>query len=125
MLYFLRTYAAELLAQHHVLPLICCRTYWRLHARVLSDLLLAAGARVMQPLVFQHPLPGFWSAVGVFVKLAGKMPRFLRPMLQNHSPRFGITAQQIEEAREMGKKLAQAVKSGEGDQDFRFVGRPL
>ena len=124
MLYFLRTSAAELLAGRHVLPLICCRTYWRLHARELSALLRAAGARVMQPLVFQHPLPGFWCAVGVFVKLAGKTPRFLRPLLQSHCPRFGVTAQQIDEAREMGKKLAQVVQAGEVDQDFRCARQP-
>jgi len=122
MLYFLETYAGELLAQQSVVPLICCRTYWRLHERVMRRLLLAAGSRVLQPVVFRHPLPGFWCAIGVFVKLAGKMPRFLRPILQSHCPRFGFTAQQIDEAKAIGRKLAQSLQGGEIGEDYRESG---
>jgi len=117
MVYFLREYSADLLAGKLVLPLISCRTYWRLHAWEMRRFVVKSGARVMPPLVFQHPSPGLWCAIGVFIKIAGKIPRGCRSLVQRHSPRYGHSPQQIGEARALGARLAEVLREGRIDND--------
>ena len=118
MVYFLREYSAELLAGKLVLPFISCRTYWRLHAWEMRRYLLKSGARVMSPRVFRHPSPGLWCAIGVFIKIAGKIPRACRSVVQRHCPRFGHSPKQIEEARDLGSRLAEVLMAGQIDENF-------
>lgn len=119
MLYFLSQFAGESLAGRLVLPFICCRTYWRLHAWEVRRLLERAGARVLSAMAVRHPFQGFWCTFGVFAKLAGKMPHFCQHMLQTYCPRFGYTQQQIEAVRNIGLRIAQALSEGNMDEKFR------
>ncbi|MBB5349183.1 hypothetical protein HNQ81_002934 [Desulfoprunum benzoelyticum] len=118
MVYFLQQYSSEMLAGKIVLPLISCRTYWRLHAWEMRRYLLRCGARVMPPRVFQHPCPGLWCAIGVFIKITGKIPRTCRSLVQRHCPRFGHSPQQLEEARDLGSRLAEVLMAGQIDENF-------
>jgi hypothetical protein len=122
MVYFLQHYSAGLLAGKLVLPLISCRTYWRLHAWEMGRYTVKSGARVMPPLVFRHPCPGLWCAIGVFIKIAGKIPRGCRSLVQRHCPRYGHSPQQIEEARDLGARLAEVLREGEIDENSRIEG---
>lgn len=120
MLYFLSHFAEELLSGKLVLPFICCRTYWRLHAWEMRRILERSGAKVLTAMAVRHPFQGFWCTFGVFAKLAGKMPGFCQPLLKTYCPRFGYTQQQIEAVRNIGLRLAQALYDGKMDEKFRI-----
>lgn len=111
MLSFLDNYAAQMFQGQCVLPLISCRTYWRLHLWEMKRAVKMADVRFLAPQVFSHPSPGVWCTVGVFVKLAGKMPDVWRKILQNYCPRYGHNSRQIEEARGIGQSLADLLRT--------------
>ena len=106
MLFFLDNYALDMLKGQHVLPLISCRSYWRLHHWEMKRALRGADIRLLKPYVFSHPSPGMWCALGVFLKLAGKRPNIWHSIFQRYCPRYGFSPDQIEEARSIGRSLA-------------------
>jgi len=112
MLSFLDTYAVEMLKGQYVLPFISCRSYWRLHHWELKRALRDADIKFLKPQVFFHPSPGAWCALGVFLKLAGRIPNVWRSLLQNYCPRYGHSPHQIEEARSLGRSLADKLREG-------------
>ncbi len=118
MLSFLDVYAREMLKGQYVLPLISCRSYWRLHHWEMKRALRGAGIRFLKPQVFFHPSPGVWCALGVFLKLAGKKPNNWRSLLQSYCPRYGHNPHQIEEARSIGRSLADRLREGRLNEDF-------
>ncbi len=113
MLYFLDVYGREMLKDQDVLPFISCRSYWRLHHWEMKKSLRGAGIRFLKPRVFFHPSPGLWCTLGVFLTIAGKMPKIWQSWLQSHCPRFGHSPQQIVAARSIGRSLANRLQKGE------------
>jgi hypothetical protein len=103
-----------------VIPLISCRGYWRLHWWGLKSLLSRCGATVPNLIVFSHPSKEPWRTIGVFLKLAGKVPERMS-WIKNHYCKYGHTRAQISEARNFGQQIAHALVKGEdlGNLDFK------
>lgn len=112
MLAFLDNYAVEMFQGQLVQPVISCRCYWRLHLWEMKTALKGAGIRFLKPKVFPHPSPGVWCALGIFLKLAGKMPESCRSLFLTHCPRFGHSPQQIDAAKDIGRILANRLVEG-------------
>ncbi|MEW6427863.1 MAG: hypothetical protein AB1568_07495 [Thermodesulfobacteriota bacterium] len=99
-------YGNRLFRGRTVLPLISCRGYWRMHWFGLRRLLLACGAEVPNRMIFTHPVGEPWRTLGVFLKLAGRVPE---RTLGGHYPRYGHSRQQQDEAYAYGVKVAEAL----------------
>ena len=100
----------NLLTKKRVLPFISCRGYWRTHYWQLGFLLRRCGAKPLKPLVFLHPGAEPWRTIGVFLKLAGKMPESSRSWLSKYYRKYGHLKHQIEYAGELGTRTAVALK---------------
>ncbi|MCF8055489.1 MAG: hypothetical protein K9K37_02500 [Desulfocapsa sp.] len=104
-----------------VLPFISCRGYWRVHFWGLRSLLKKCGAgTVCSPIVFTHPNREPWNTIGVFLKLAGKMPESGTSWFRKYYPKYGHSRQQTETACELGKKLGQDLASGKEPAALHF-----
>ena len=99
-----------LLAGQEVLPVISCRGYWRLHWHGLRRLLVRRGARVLAPLVFDHPQPEPWRTIGVFLKIAGRAPERGR-LIGRYYRRFGHSREQLELAEQQGRQLGTRLRA--------------
>lgn len=91
-----------------VVPVISCRSYWKLHFRFLKNKLERSGADVINCIAFMHPGKEPWRTIGVFLKLAGRVPE-KHPLFSGHYRKFGHTREQLAEAESIGGLLAEAV----------------
>ncbi len=103
-----------------VLPFISCRCYWRVHNRSLRSLLKKNGARVLRPVVFTHPTVEPWSSIGVFLKLAGKMPESERSWIHSFYPKYGHTRSQVNNAKAIGLIIGKNIKERKDLESLRF-----
>lgn len=104
-----------------VMPLISCRAYWRVHFWGLRSLLKKCGAKdVCLPIIFNHPNPEPWNTIGVFLKLAGKMPERGKGWFRKYYPKYGHSKQQIDTAIDVGRKLGQDVNSEKSFDEIQF-----
>jgi len=94
-----------------VLPLISCRGYWRVHWFGLKNLLTRYGARVVNMIVFSHPNPEPWRTIGVFLKLAGRIPE-KKSFFGHKYTKYGHTRKQLKEARRFGKMIGKELVAG-------------
>jgi len=106
-----------------VIPLISCRGYWRAHWWGLRALLKKCGATVPNVIVFSHPIKEPWRTLGVFLKLAGKVPERISWM-EKHYRKYGHTRSQLEEARNFGKIIAEVLVHGGDFQSLDFKTGP-
>ena len=95
-----------------VIPLISCRGYWRMHWWGLQSLLKKCGATVPNLIVFSHPSKEPWRTLGVFLKLAGKVPEGMSWM-RKHYRKYGHTRAQLKEAKTFGRKVANGLVQGD------------
>lgn len=100
----------RLFAGRHVLPLISCRGYWRMHWWGLRQLLRKYNASVDNLIVFTHPSREPWRTLGVFLKLAGKVPE--RMWFSKYYNKYGHTNSQLIEAERFGTMIGQAIVEG-------------
>lgn len=112
----------QLLAQYggifkhqKVLPVISCRGYWRTHYYQLKLLLGFKKAEVLDPVVFLHTGPEPWRTIGVFLKLAGRVPESSRSWISKYYKKFGHTRKQISYARECGRIVGRYVMTNDKD----------
>ena len=118
---FLDRDGKRLLSGQHVLPLISCRGYWRVHFFGLRSLLKKCGAKVVaDPIVFKHPTSEPWNTVGVFLKLAGKMPDRGKGWFRKYYPKYGHSRKQFATAMELGRKLGKDLNSGMDTSELHF-----
>jgi hypothetical protein len=118
---FLDCDGGKLFTGQVVLPLISCRGYWRVHFWGLRSLLKKCGAKtVAAPIIFKHPTSEPWNTIGVFLKLAGKMPERGKGWFRKYYPKYGHSRKQIETAYELGKKLGYDLNSGKDAADLSF-----
>ncbi|MEN8200078.1 MAG: hypothetical protein ABFR63_08400 [Thermodesulfobacteriota bacterium] len=118
---FLDRDGKKLFQGQDVLPLISCRGYWRVHFWGLRALLKKCATKtVCSPIVFTHPNGEPWNTVGVFLKLAGKMPERGKGWFRMHYSKYGHSRQQVETAYELGKKLGRELCSGKDAAELRF-----
>jgi len=110
---------SRLFAGRRVLPFISCRGYWRMHWWGLRRILRKKKALVENLIVFSHPSPEPWRTVGVFLKLAGKIPE--RMWISKFYKKYGHTNAQILEAERFGILLGKAIVDGVelGTLDFK------
>ncbi|MHB8788660.1 MAG: hypothetical protein ACYDBT_02140 [Desulfobulbaceae bacterium] len=94
-----------------VLPLISCRGYWRMHWWGLKNLLHGCGATVANVMVFSHPNPEPWRTIGVFLKLAGRIPE-KKSWFASKYRKYGHTTKQIKEARRFGQMIGKELAEG-------------
>ncbi len=97
--------------ERKVLPFISCRGYWRLHALGLKSLLLKKRGQPLKPIVFLHAGIEPWRTIGVFLKLAGKVPESRKSWISKYYTKYGHTREQIEYARTLGRLLAEKLNS--------------
>ncbi|WP_446010067.1 flavodoxin family protein [Candidatus Electrothrix sp.] len=102
------------------IPVISCRGFWRMHWWGIRSLLKGLGATVPNGIIFSHPNKEPWCTIGVFLKLAGKVPEkmsWMRP----HYKKYGHTTIQLAEARRFGEMIGRAITQGESFEalDFR------
>jgi hypothetical protein len=111
----------KLFSGQNVLPFISCRGYWRVHFWGLRSLLKKCGAKnICSPIVFKHPNSEPWNTVGVFLKLAGKMPERGKGWFRKHYPKYGHSREQIATALEVGKKLGKNLNDGKDPSKIQF-----
>ncbi len=104
-----------------VLPLISCRGYWRVHFWGLRSLLKKCGTKcVCAPIVFTHPNNEPWNTIGVFLKLAGKMPERGKGWFRKVYPKYGHSRKQGETACELGKTLGRDIVAGKSFAELQF-----
>lgn len=94
-----------------ILPLISCRGYWKMHDKGLKRLLVKCGARVENLMVFTHPNPEPWRTIGVFLKLAGKIPE-KKSWLRKKYRKYGHTKKQLNEAKRFGQMIGRELTEG-------------
>jgi len=102
---------ARLFAGQQVLPLISCRGYWRMHWLSLRWQLEHFEAEVVNRMIFVHPSKEPWRTIGVFLKLAGRVPERSR-WLGRYYPRYGHSREQQEDAFAFGAAIGQSLKTG-------------
>lgn len=102
-----------------VLPVISCRGFWRTHWWGIRSLLRKLGARVPNGIIFSHPSKEPWCTIGVFLKLAGKVPERMSWM-QPHYKKYGHSQQQLAEARRFGEMIGRALTQGEELEGLEF-----
>jgi len=113
---------ARLFGGQQVLPLISCRGYWRMHWLSLRFQLARCGAKVVNRMVFAHPSKEPWRTIGVFLKLAGRVPE-RSGWLSRYYPRYGHSREQQDEAFAFGQAIGQALKQGDSLAALSFVPR--
>lgn len=101
----------RLFAGRQVLPLISCRGYWRMHWLSLRWQLVRCRAKVVGRMIFAHPSKEPWRTIGVFLKLAGRVPERSR-WLGRYYPRYGHSRAQQDQAFACGAAIGQALKLG-------------
>lgn len=111
---------ARLFAGRQVLPLISCRGYWRMHWLSLRWQLVRCGAKVVGRMIFAHPSKEPWRTLGVFLKLAGRVPERSR-WLGRYYPRYGHSREQQDQAFACGTAIGQALKRDRSLAEFSFV----
>ncbi len=111
---------ARLFGGQQVLPLISCRGYWRMHWLGLRFQLERLGATVVNRMIFTHPSKEPWRTIGVFLKLAGRVPERSR-WLARYYPRYGHSREQQEEAFAFGQAIGQALGQGSSLAALSFV----
>ncbi|MCK5069342.1 MAG: hypothetical protein KAR01_02330 [Desulfocapsa sp.] len=118
---FLDNDGKKLFSGQAVLPLISCRGYWRVHFYGLRSLLKKCGAKVVaDPIVFKHPTSEPFNTIGVFLKLAGKMPERGKGWFRKYYPKYGHSRKQIETARGLGQKLGRELNDEVAISDLHF-----
>lgn len=112
---FLDRYGSKLCKGQLVIPLISCRSYWRIHYLVLRRSLRAYGATVGEPVVFLHPMKEPWRFIGLVLQLLGKMPRKDKSWFRKHYPGYGHSREQLEDALKEGRHLAEKLLGKSSD----------
>jgi hypothetical protein len=110
--------------QQEVLPLISCRGYWRLHDMGLKRLLRKYGALVENLIVFTHPNLEPWRTIGVFLKLAGRIPE-KNSWLRKKYRKYGHTRKQLDEAKRFGQMIGREMTEGKNNIQSLDFNTPL
>lgn len=91
----------------NILPVISCRAYYSWHFRSLKNLLSNSIFVNDKPIVFMHTINEPWCTLGLFLKLAGKMPESGKNWFSRFYPKYGHTKQQLESAYQLGVMIGQ------------------
>jgi len=117
---FLDRDGKRILGGKNILPLISCRGYYRFHLWGLTRLLKRCGARVLVPLVVTHTTKEPWRTIGVFLKLAGKVPESGKSWISRYYPKYGHSRDQLYNAEEVGREIGRALGAGNDPSTLSF-----
>lgn len=106
-------------AGKRILPVISCRAYYAWHYRTLKKMLKKSLVH-NQPLVFMHTIKEPWCTLGLFLKLAGKMPESGKNWFSRYYPKYGHTRQQLENAYQLGVIIGQRMLTGQDLDTIEF-----
>lgn len=107
MLYYLDAFARDVVKNRDVIPLISCRTYWRMHYNCLKEMVGECGGRIQEPVVFKHSGREPWKTIGLCLKLLGRLPRGKDSWFRTKYPRYGHAPEQYKEAMQKGRELGE------------------
>jgi len=110
MLAWLDSEGHNILSGRKTLPIISCRSYWKLHHQKLKRTILAMGGKPLNPLIVTHPIREPWRSIGVFLSLIGKQ-HIKIPIIRKHYQKYGHSREQIEEVRKLGSAFAGKLKA--------------
>lgn len=102
---FLDRYGRKICAGTRVVPFISCRSYYQFHNWSIKRQLIKAGAVVLAPIVFEHPIREPWRFIGLILQLRGKMVRKNNSWFRKHYPGYGHSREQGGQARQAGRLL--------------------
>ncbi|MEN8257556.1 MAG: hypothetical protein ABFS09_06800 [Thermodesulfobacteriota bacterium] len=119
MLSFFDRDSRHLLQNKNVIPLISCRGYWRMHLWGLKGFLKKCGARMVNAIIFSHPIREPWRTLGVFLKLSGKHPEKMA-LMSGHYPRYGHNKEQQATAENFGQLIGASLVDGHPLADLHF-----
>lgn len=88
-----------------VLPVISCRSYWKWHYGSLKRMLQKSSRSVEKPIVFMHTITEPWCTIGLFLKLAGKIPEAGKSWISKYYPKYGHTRGQLSSAKTLGRRI--------------------
>lgn len=108
---FIERYGKKICTDKLVVPLISCRSYWRIHYWSIKHKLKKYGAETAPPIVFVHPIKEPWRIAGLLMQLRGKMVRKKNSWFRKHYPAYGHTKEQGEEAKRAGFKLGEKLQT--------------
>ena len=108
----------DLFCGRKVMPVISCRRYWRLNFWSLGSMLRKNGASVLNPLIFLHVGAEPWRTIGVFLKLAGKVPESGKSWFRKYYSKYGHTREQVEYARTLGLVYGKELCDGRAVDDI-------
>lgn len=104
---FLDRYGSQVCEGKTVLPFISCRSYWRWHYWTVKYYLKRYGAKLAEPIVFNHPIKEPWRFIGLILQLRGKMIRKENSWFRKNYPGYGHNKSQGAIAIEQGKRVGQ------------------
>lgn len=110
-LYYLDAFAGDVVRRRNVIPLISCRTYWRMHFNCLKEMIGEYGGQVQDPIVFKHSGKEPWKTIGLCLKLLGRLPRGEESWFRKKYPRYGHAPEQYELAAQKGRDLGEKLVS--------------
>ena len=90
-----------------------------MHWYGLRHLLKKCQARIVNRIVFSHPIKEPWRTVGVFLKIAGKNPERSKS-LGKFYPKYGHSVEQLEEAFRFGRIIGSALTDGKSIEEINF-----
>ncbi len=117
---FLDRYGNRVLQNRNVMPLISCRGYWRLHCWGLNRILVRCGAKLIPPIIFTHTTKEPWRTIGVFLKLAGKVPEAGKSWFRKYYPKYGHSRQQLASAEKIGQAMGDHLNEGKDIDTLTF-----
>lgn len=101
----------EIFENRMVLPFISCRGYWLAHFWGLRHMLRKRGASVLNPLIFLHAGNEPWLTIGVFLKLAGKVPEGGKSWFRKYYSKYGHSRKQVDYAETLGRMYGERLKN--------------
>ena len=104
---FLDKYSEKILSGKKVLPVISCRSYWRLHNLTLRQKLKTVSAELLPPVVFEHPTREPYRVLGLLFKLRGK--RIKGQWFRKNYESYGHSKAQAEEAFDRGVQFGKKI----------------
>ncbi len=111
---------AHFFKEKKVLPLISCRSLWRIHYYSLRWALKRYVEKIYKPVVFYHTVKEPWCTIGLFLKLAGRMPESWKSRWSHLYPRYGHTRKQHDLARDLGTQIAKNLHCEGGIENLQY-----
>jgi len=116
-------YGARFCAQKPIIPLISCRSYWRIHFWQIKRRLRRIGVQVAKPIVFCHPIREPYRIIGLLLQLRGKMVMRKDSWFRKRYPGYGHSREQLAEATARGRELGDSLVGGEENHTLKATDR--